>query len=253
MKEKQICKDVVIDIEKLENLPLPKMSQRKKRTPERVEEPSIENYIENINKLIDELTRKRHELEEEKELLERRIDEIDGQYVVQLDKLRDKNEELNERYISVCEENIQVRIELRDVKQELANLQYSDDILQVDYQNERNINQNLKSQLRESQKRIKTLQTEINESDKASTKRHNRLVEKLDDLQEENHIIEYRVAEYEKDIESLNLMCFVCRAGVKMCACNVCNKKICRNCYDTLDACPFCRQMKQSLESENLT
>jgi chromosome segregation ATPase len=203
--------------------------------------------------------RKRLELEEAKTDLEQRLQEIDLKYIVQLDKLREKNADLNDNYISVVEQNMKINIELRDVKQELANLQYSNDILQVDYQDERNANIRLRGQLRESQRKVKNLQLELVEADKASTKLNHRIVENIEDLQKESDMFESKVIDYERDIESLNLMCFVCRAGIETCACETCNKKICRNCFETIDSCPFCRQtifrpsMETSSESENLT
>jgi hypothetical protein len=50
-----------------------------------------------------------------------------------------------------------------------------------------------------------------------------------------------QVNTYEHQLEEMNLLCFICRAGIKNVKCDNCNEYFCKNCKNNIDKCPFCR------------
>jgi DNA repair exonuclease SbcCD ATPase subunit len=194
----------------------------------------VEKYTHIIQTELNSLQQKYHELNDEKDSYIEKLDEIQNQCYHQIDRLLDDKKHLQDK-------NADMENELNETKRELSGIQYDYDIIQIDYHKEKDANHELQIQIRELRKKYRLLQHDIIEADKATTKRLNRLIELLETTEKEKkHFMEI-VQTYEYDLEATSMLCFVCRAGVKMNSCVNCHKKICKKCYETVEKCPFCR------------
>lgn len=194
----------------------------------------IEKYTQIIQSELNSLQQKYHDLNDEKDTYVEKLDEIQNQCYHQIDRLIDDKRQLQDK-------NAELENDLSETKRELSGIQYEYDIVQIDYHKEKEANQELHCQLRELRKKYRLLQHDMNEADKSTTKRLNRLIELLETTEKEKtHFMEI-VAAYEYDLEATGMLCFVCQAGVKTNSCKHCSKKICKKCYETVEKCPFCR------------
>jgi uncharacterized protein (UPF0335 family) len=120
-------------------------------------------------------------------------------------------------------------------------VQYELDILQVDYHLEKEKGEENLHQVKELRRKNRNLQIEINEADRITTKRMNRLIEKIEELEKDKHDLTKQLQDYETDLESVGMMCFVCRSGIKSTTCSNCTNMFCKDCFSNVDKCPFCR------------
>lgn len=194
----------------------------------------IERYCSVIQTELNSLQKKYHELNDEKDIYVDKLDEIQQHCYTQIDRLLDDKKHLQEK-------NTDLEADLTETKRELSNIQYDYDIIQIDYHKEKESNQELQIQMRDLRKKYRLLQHDINEADKATTKRLSRLIGLLEMTEKEKKQFIEQVQSYEYDLEVSNMLCFVCRAGVKMSSCCHCENKICKKCYETVEKCPFCR------------
>lgn len=239
-------KDVIIQIDQLENLPISKSSKRK------MPSSNINKQEDSVDAIIHRLQTSYIELCEEKDEIINKLDDIVAKYATEVEKLRDRCVGAEEKCKELSGHNIKLRNELNVVQQELADVQYNHEVLQVDYHAECTTNKELRSNIRDLNKRIRGLQEDITDADTVTTKRLGRIISRCEQLEVDNDELISKIDMYETDLSSINLLCFVCRAGVETQSCSKCQHKICKSCYDTLKICPFCRKDLEKIE-EDLT
>lgn len=151
------------------------------------------------------------------------------------------NNRLNERVEALVDENNSVSTELKDLQSEIRNTSVELNVLRVDFQTEHEMNEELVTQVREIRRKYRNAQLDLQEADRATTKRLSRLIERLEAIEKDNRDCKARVEMWETDAETAGVLCFVCRNGIKTVKCSKCNEGVCRNCYESVEKCSFCR------------
>lgn len=188
------------------------------------------------------LQEKYHEILQEREFYISTLRDTKHLYHIEISRLqRDLDKNVRE-LTDVKLINGALRDNLDSVKEELKNTQYEMDVLQVDFHSEREKAEEYHQTIKDFRKKYRNAQLELNEADKASTKRHNRLVEKIEGMEKERTDLQKQISGYESDLESIGILCFLCRAGVKTQKCSQCVELFCKKCYNTIEKCPFCRK-----------
>lgn len=152
------------------------------------------------------------------------------------DKLLMQNQELNVK-------NQLLEDEIDSARFDLHNTNFEMNVLEVDYHNEIETNSQLNAQIREQRRQIKALQQDISEADRTNTKRNHRLISSLEELTEENKKQKTQIGIIESDLDKVDMLCHICKGGVKTIKCEHCNNKLCAACNNNLAVCPFCRNI----------
>jgi DNA repair exonuclease SbcCD ATPase subunit len=134
-----------------------------------------------------------------------------------------------------------LEVEVSDLKAELTHVQFDLDILQVDYHQQLERHTETETQLKLFRRKTRNLQVDLDEADRATTKRLSRMVVRVDTLEKEKIVLTNQLTMYEESLSSLGLLCFVCRSGIKTAQCDTCVEKVCKECHENMNTCPFCR------------
>jgi chromosome segregation ATPase len=195
----------------------------------------ISKYTSQVNKDMSSLQDKYNNVLQERDYYISHLRDIKNSYTNEISRLQKDNEKLQKDYDTVM-------LEFTDTKLELRNISFEYDVLQVDFHNETERCNELQVQSRELKRKLRCMHNDINDNDRLSTKRMNRLVERVEIIEKDKQILMDQIHLYETDLELLNLLCFVCRSGVKSLECNQCHEKYCKKCSLQVDKCPFCRR-----------
>lgn len=155
--------------------------------------------------------------------------------------LKEKNKELEERVEELEDKYYNLEEEHSKIKSELENIGFEYGVLQVDFYNEKEKTRQLESLIVEKRLLNKRLENDIAEADRVNTKRHNRLLLRVEQRDKSIKSLAHHVSKYESELESMNMLCFICRAGIKTKTCPRCNECCCQECFHSMDRCPFCR------------
>jgi len=202
----------------------------------------ISRFTSQVNRELLSLQESHTELVKEKDLYLENLAKLQSSHSTEIRKLTQEKDNIANDLGKAQQSSLEISMELEDTKLELRNINFEYDVIQVDFYKEKEHTKDLNTQLREYRKKYRVLQNELNESDKATTKRLNRLIERLENVEAEKKHLQEQLQSFENDIDTANMLCFVCRAGVKNASCVSCQNKICRKCYESVDTCPFCRR-----------
>lgn len=131
--------------------------------------------------------------------------------------------------------------ENEDIKQELRSVNHELDVLLVDYHAGKDQNNDLTRKNQELRRKARNLHLELHDADKMTTRRLNRIVDELDCMEAERDTLLELSSTYERELDRLERLCFVCRVGVKSIQCQQCIELFCGACARSMSQCPFCR------------
>ena len=184
-------------------------------------------------------------------LLQQKYDEVKYErdyYMSQLQNTETKINELQEENEKVTNDINKLQCDFNKIQQdlienkiELRNTNFEYDVLQVDYYNEKEKCKDYHSQLRDVRKKCRNIQDDLDENVRCTTKRMNRFVERIEFLDKDKKSLQDQVKLYEEGLEHLEMLCFICRSGIKSVKCHNCHEDYCKKCYDCVDICSFCR------------
>lgn len=140
-----------------------------------------------------------------------------SQYEKEIENLKTEKEELEK--------------ELLRVKEDANNCHFNNDMLLHDLENERANSVRLLVEHRELAAHKKVLETDLYDADKVSTKRMNRLVEKIAVLENDIEALRKHLRIILLDLKSITHLCDICKNGVKTVTCFNCSETICRTCF----------------------
>ena len=207
----------------------------------------ISRYTSQIKREMDILQERYAETLNERDFYLASLNDLKSLFAKEIKQFTQDKTTFTEEIAKLSTIKKELQNDLEECRNDLRNVNFEYDVIQVDFYKEKEQCKELNNQLREIRKKYRHLQNEINESDKATTKRLSRLIERLDNIEFEKKSLQEQIQYYEQEIEHANLLCFVCRTGVKRVSCPNCDKKICRKCYESIDICPFCRHNFPSL------
>lgn len=198
-------------------------------------------FFQNIVAELNQLKQQYNDVIQESQTTRRHLNEELVEMHEENKDLHDENDRLYAENQDLIVRNHLVEEELSTSQFDLRNVNFEMNVLQVDWFNEKEANKELIDNLQEQKRQFLALQQEVCEADRTNTKRNNRLVLTIEELTEENKKLQTQMDTIENELEKLELLCHVCKAGVKMIKCDQCNEKVCISCYNHLDSCPFCR------------
>ncbi len=208
----------------------------------------LENKVKNYKFCYNQMSKQFLELQSqiddiinERDYYRNNLREAKKQHLQNMENLQKENQETKQKLYDCITQKEELERELNTEKLNLKHSQYDYDILQVDYLNIRHEKEDVDNVNRDLRRKIRNLQVELHEADKATTKRSHRLIDKLQHTENMNKSLNEIIVNYEKDLEELGLLCFVCRQGVQTALCKNCNSKCCKSCYESVEVCPFCR------------
>jgi DNA repair exonuclease SbcCD ATPase subunit len=135
----------------------------------------------------------------------------------------------------------QLETALEESMTDLNNTTLELDVLRVDYSKEQ---ENLNRQVNRTavlRRKCMNLENDIRDSDLSTIKRHNRLVNRLQETKKEKDEVEALAKTYEQELERRGAICYLCRVGVKTVGCMSCSGMYCLKCCNSMSQCPFCR------------
>ena len=145
-------------------------------------------------------------------------------------KMRELQETVNE-----------LKEEKDDLDRQFDSLETEHAQLCIDFDTERSEGTKMRQTLNKTRTKVRNLNFELNEVDRVSTKRNNRLVQCIETQAQNIDELKTINAEYEEELERCDRLCFVCRLGVKTVECAECNNAFCTGCAENMKECPFCR------------
>jgi chromosome segregation ATPase len=208
----------------------------------------IRKYTSQVNKDMTALQDKYNEVVQERDYYMSNLRDVKNSYNSEITRLKRDNDKLSIDLHTVQQEHEIVDKEFTDTKNELRGINFEFDVLQVDYHDLKEKCSEYQSQLRDVRRKIRIVQSDITENDRFSTKRMNRLVERAELLETERKTLQDQLHLYETELEKQNMLCFLCRAGVKNVKCNQCLEMFCKACYKNIEKCPFCRKEPMSVK-----
>jgi chromosome segregation ATPase len=231
-------KEKNIDIQKLQG-ELQELKTKLRMT--KSDRDIISKYTSQLNRDMTTLQEKHNEMVKERDYYAAQLRDVKTNYISEIHRLEREIKRLREEYIKENERYDELKQEYDEVKIELRNVTFEYDVLQVDFHNERETHRELQKRSQELRRKYRNIQIDLNEADKTNTKRHNRLIEQVEALEKDKKLLQLQVDGYENDLEELDMLCFVCRVGVKMVKCEQCVEMFCQSCIDNMESCPMCR------------
>lgn len=213
----------------------------------------ISKYTTQLNKDMSTLQDRVAETTQERDYYVSTLRDVKNHYNVEISRLQKDNDKLHADVENLQQDLQQQRdkydeldVEHEKVNSELRHVNFELDVIQVDFYNSKEHCEDLQQQVRDLRRKNRNLQMEINEADRTTTKRLNRLVERLDTIEKDKNLLQDQLHIYEKELDSQGLLCFLCRAGVKTVKCDRCVEMVCVQCNENLEKCPFCRKDGES-------
>jgi uncharacterized protein YlxP (DUF503 family) len=208
----------------------------------------IRKYTSQVNKDMTTLQDKYTETLQERDYYMSTLRDVKNSYNTEITRLKKDNDKLLTDLNTTQREYEIMDKEYTENKSELRGLNFEYDVLQVDYQDLKEKCNEFQNQLRDVRRKFRIAQADITENDKFSTKRMNRLVERNELVETDKKILTDQLHYYETDLEKIELLCFLCRAGVKTVKCTKCKEMFCKSCYKNVERCPFCRREPLSVQ-----
>jgi len=137
--------------------------------------------------------------------------------------------------------------DLLQAKKDTNNFMYEYDNCQIELDNEKTVSAKLLADLKNIKVRYAKLQEDSHEADKASTKKQNRLLEKMSGIEIKYEVLQKQFRIVKHDLNIINLLCSSCDKGVKSIKCMNCSEKLCRSCFEIVDLCTSCEKSHKDL------
>lgn len=208
-------------------------------------------FTTQLNRDMTALQERHNAMIQEKDYYASQLREIKSYYNSEMIRLEQEVKQLTDSYRDTCQAHKDLFLDYEYLKSEQRYLNFEMDILQVDYANEKEAHQATLTMLKGFKRKNRNLQEEANETDRADTKRHQRLVVDLEKIEKERDRFRELLLSYEVELERVGSLCFICREGVKSVNCPKCIEQYCSKCSLTLTECPFCRNVVQREQDEN--
>lgn len=238
----------LLEVQKL-NLEIQNLKTKLRMT--KSDRDMISKYTSQINRDMSSLQEKYNEMCKERDYYVTQIRDVKNSYTSEIFRLEQEAKHLGESYQAKCQAHKDLILEHEELKSENRHVNFELDVLQVDYHNEKEHHNELLLQMQGLRRKYRNLQGEFSDADRAHTKLNNRLVDQNVALENERSLLQKLITTYEQELERLGVICFVCRLGIKSVKCSKCVEQFCSTCWETMDACPFCRTIIEREESSD--
>ena len=228
-----------IDIESLYDQMATMRGKKSRISP--TEKELVEQYTARVQEELTYLQQQHLDLVEHRDFVREQLRDLQNMCREDLDRKNEHITSLTEENLALKTHNMKLQRDLDEARMEYHNLQSDYEVMQVDMNDVQEKNVNLHAKNREWTRKYVQVKKELEEADKSTTKRLNRLVSYQEMLEADSKKMQEKIEEHETDIEASNLMCFICRSFMQRETCFYCGNKVCRKCFANLDACPFCR------------